>query len=136
MFPKEARILVVDDMMTMRKVVKKCLADIGYSNVVEANDGETAWPEIEKAVAEGAPFDVVISDWNMPKMKGIELLERVRTTEGIKAMPFILLTAEAEGSQIAQAAKLGVSGYITKPFSAATLKDKLGAVYAAKAKAA
>jgi two-component system chemotaxis response regulator CheY len=128
MFPAETKIIVVDDMMTMRKLVRKCLNDLGLKNSVEADDGETAWPLITKAQAEGAPFQLIISDWNMPKMKGVDLLRKVRADAGLKATPFILLTAEAEATQVKEALLAGVSQYIVKPFTPAAFSEKLNAV--------
>jgi two-component system chemotaxis response regulator CheY len=132
MFPAETKILVVDDMMTMRKLVRKCLSDLGLKNAVEADDGETAWPLIQKAVTDGAPFQLIISDWNMPKMKGIDLLRKVRGDDGLKATPFILLTAEAEAVQVKEALTAGVSSYIVKPFTPQAFSEKLTAVHASK----
>ena len=134
MFPNSTKILVIDDMMTMRKIVKKSLGELGYTNIVEADDGETAWPIIEKAVADNVPFDLIISDWNMPKLKGIDLLRKVRAVEAIKAVPFILLTAESEKTQVIEAVKAGVTNYITKPFTVDTLRDKLNTAYATMVK--
>jgi two-component system chemotaxis response regulator CheY len=130
MFPKETRILVVDDMLTMRKIVERCLRELGFSVIMSANDGETAWPMLVAAAETSAPFDLIISDWNMPKMKGIELLKRVRAHEKMKATPFVLVTAEAEKDQIQDALQLQVSGYVIKPFSAASLAEKLKSAYA------
>lgn len=134
MFPKDTKILVVDDMMTMRKLVRKTLQDLGFSNISEADDGERAWPEIEKALSIGAPFQLVISDWNMPKLSGIDLLKKIRGKDETKALPFILLTAEAEKAQVMTAIQAGVNAYITKPFAPATLSEKLGAVWSALGK--
>jgi two-component system chemotaxis response regulator CheY len=97
---------------------------------MSANDGETAWPMLVAAAETSAPFDLIISDWNMPKMKGIELLKRVRAHEKMKATPFVLVTAEAEKDQIQDALQLQVSGYVIKPFSAASLAEKLKSAYA------
>lgn len=129
MFPADTRILVIDDMMTMRKIVRKNLTDMGFTSIAEADDGETAWPMIQKAATEGKPYQLIISDWNMPKLKGIDLLRQVRALESIKTTPFVLLTAEAEKTQILEALKAGVTNYITKPFTPATLGEKIKAVY-------
>lgn len=131
MFPANTKILVVDDMLTMRKVVRKCLADIGLKeNITEADDGATAWPKILDAIKIGQPFQLIVSDWNMPVTKGIDLLRMVRQTEGIAKTPFLLLTAESELSQVKEALEAGVSGYVLKPFTVVSLKEKLLAVYA------
>ena len=131
MFPADTKILVVDDMLTMRKLVIRCLKDLGYSNITDADDGETAWPILETAAKGGIPFQLVISDWNMPKLPGIELLKKVRGSDVTKGVPFVFITAEAEMQQVMEAIKSGASNYITKPFTPATLKEKLTAVYSA-----
>lgn len=122
---KDIKVLVVDDMLTMRKLVKKCLVDIGFALISEADDGESAWPLITQAIEQGQPFRLIVSDWNMPKVKGIDLLRKVRADERIKATPFVLLTAEAEQHQVVEAVNAGVSGYVTKPFTPAMLNEKL-----------
>jgi two-component system, chemotaxis family, chemotaxis protein CheY len=129
MFPKETKVLVVDDFKTMRAIVKKTLTDIGLSNFSEAEDGAIALGLIRKALAEGAPFGCVICDWNMPNMTGLELLKQVRSDAQLKNLPFVLVTAENEQKQVIEAAKAGVSNYIVKPFSANDFKTKLAVVY-------
>lgn len=129
MFPKETKILVVDDMVSMRMIVKKTLKELGFTNLTDADDGDTAWDLVQKAVAENAPFQLIVSDWNMPRMKGIEFLKKVRGLAATAKTPFVLLTAEAEASQITEAGTWGVSGYILKPFTAATLTERLGGVW-------
>ncbi|MFN9068371.1 MAG: response regulator [Bdellovibrionales bacterium] len=130
MFPPNTKFLVVDDFATMRKIVKKVLSELGYTNVEEADDGATAWPLLDSAANSGAPFDFVISDWNMPKMQGIDLLRNCRNDPRFKSIPFMLVTAESEQKQILEAAKAGVSNYVVKPFNSVTLKQKLEQVYA------
>lgn len=130
MFPNNTKILIVDDMMTMRTIVRKTLGGLGFTNVSDADDGETGWAKAQDAVKAGQPFQLIISDWNMPKVKGIDFLRKVRADAVMKSTPFILLTAEAEVGQIADAAAAGVSNYIIKPFSATTLQEKLAAVWA------
>lgn len=105
------------------------LGQLGFSNVSEADDGATAWPMLEAAVDTPAPFGLVVSDWNMPVMQGIELLKKVRAHEKMKNLPFILVTAEADQKNIVEAIQAGVSNYVVKPFSPATLQEKLQAVY-------
>ena len=129
MFPSSTKFLVVDDFSTMRKVVKKILAELGYTNVVEAVDGKNAYETLLDASKTVNPIEVVISDWQMPNLKGIELLEKCRKSEDFKDIPFMLVTAESEKDQIVQALKLNVSEYVIKPFSPAILKEKLTAVY-------
>lgn len=130
MFPPDTRFLVVDDFSTMRKIIKKVLMELGYKNVEEADDGATALPMLKEAANTPMPFKFVISDWNMPKMTGLDLLKGVRSDEQLKALPFMLVTAESEQKNIIEAAKAGVSDYVVKPFNAATLKGKLEKIYA------
>ncbi len=112
-------------MRPMRMIVRKTLQDIGLRNIIEAENGALAWNEITKSIAENAPFELVVSDWNMPTMTGIELLKSVRADSVMKIVPFVLLTAEAEKSQIVDALQAGVSNYIIKPFTPATFREKL-----------
>ena len=114
------RILVVDDFSTMRRIVRNLLKDIGYSNTDEADDGARA---LQKLKAEH--FDFVLSDWNMPNMTGIDLLRAIRADEAIKHLPVLMITAEARKENIIEAAEAGASGYIVKPFTAATLDEKV-----------
>ncbi len=130
MFPASTKILVVDDLLTMRKLVSRCLKDLGFTNITEADDGATAWPILEFAAQTATPFQLIISDWNMPKTPGIQLLKKVRGSDLTKHLPFIFITAEAEMGQVKEAIVSGASNYITKPFTPATLRDKLTAVYA------
>jgi two-component system chemotaxis response regulator CheY len=129
MFPATTKILVVDDMLTMRKLVGKCLKDLGFLNITEAADGADALPMLEAAAVSQVPFQLIISDWNMPKMPGIELLKKIRANDQLKQTPFVFLTAENEAGQVMEAIKSGVNNYITKPFTPATLKDKLELVW-------
>jgi len=129
MFPTDTKILVIDDMLTMRKLVKKSLNGIGFNNVSEATDGDHAWNEIQTAVKNAAPFSLIISDWNMPKMTGLEFLKNCKGDPKFKSLPFILVTAESEQAQIIEAAKAGVSDYVIKPFNAVTFKEKLQRTY-------
>lgn len=129
MFAPTTRVLVVDDFKTMRKIVINALAGIKLTQVTEADDGATAWPLIEEALAKNEPFGLIVSDWNMPKMQGIELLKKVRGNEALKHTPFLMVTAEAETKNIMEAVTVGVSNYIVKPFSPATFVEKLTVVY-------
>lgn len=129
MFNGNTKVLIVDDFKTMRKIVASALAGIGVTNVTEAEDGADALPMIEAAAAAKAPFGLIISDWNMPKMQGIELLRHVRGNTATAKTPFLMITAEAEQKNIVEALQLGVSNYIVKPFSASVFIDKLTAVY-------
>jgi two-component system chemotaxis response regulator CheY len=118
------RILIVDDFSTMRRIVKNLLNDLGYSNTAEADDGHTAL-----AALRAAPFDFVVTDWNMPGMTGIELLRAIRADDKLKTLPVLMVTAEAKREQIIEAAQNGVNGYIIKPFTAQTLEEKLGKIF-------
>ncbi|HND85781.1 MAG TPA: response regulator, partial [Pseudobdellovibrionaceae bacterium] len=114
----------------MRKIIKKVLTELGYTNVEEADDGKTALPMIQAAHEKGQPYDFVISDWNMPGMPGIDLLKACKADPRFKNMPFMLVTAESEQKHILEAAKAGVSDYVVKPFNSQTLQQKLERVYA------
>lgn len=129
MFKPTTKFLIVDDFGTMRKIVKKALTDLGYTNSVEAVDGAEAYKFLHEHLKAGQPFEFVISDWNMPNMLGIDLLRKCRSEEPFKTIPFMLVTAESEQSQILEAAKVGVTDYVIKPFSPAMLKAKLENAY-------
>lgn len=124
---KDLRFLVVDDFSTMRRIIKNLLHDLGYANVTEADDGNTALPILQQG-----GIDFLITDWNMPGMPGLELLKAVRADAKLKAMPVLMLTAEAKREQIVEAAQAGVNGYVIKPFTAVTLKEKLDKILEAK----
>ena len=123
------KILVIDDMATIRQVLKKMLREIGLTNISEADDGATALPMIEGAHTSGDPFQFIISDWNMPQMTGLDLLKTLRTDERFKDLPFLMVTAEAEQQNVVIAVKAGVSNFIVKPFSAATFKQKIDKIF-------
>lgn len=129
MFPADTRILVIDDMPSIRDLVKNTLKVMGYKNVQEAVDGEDGLKVLQTNNAPGANIQLVISDWNMPKMKGLELLKQVRATPEWANLPFVLLTSESERDQVTEAVLAGVSQYIVKPFSAKVFEDKLKAAY-------
>lgn len=120
MFDLRTRVLVVDDMLTMRKIVSKILREIGFVDVIEAQDGEEAWEKVKLG-----QVGLIISDWNMPNCTGLEFLRRVRGDSSYAKTPFLLVTAEAEQSQVAEAIKSGVDQYVVKPFSKESLKAKL-----------
>ena len=126
-------ILIVDDFSTMRRIVKTCLRQIGFENVTEAEDGAVALQKLKSA---SAPFQLIISDWNMPNMMGIDLLKAVRADETLKTTPFVMVTAEAQQENVIEAARAGVSNYIVKPFTADALQSKLEAVFAKRKAAA
>ena len=121
---KNIRILIVDDFSTMRRIVKNLLADLGFTNTAEAEDGSGALNLLR-----AEPFDFVVTDWNMPVMTGIELLKAIRADDKLKALPVLMVTAEAKREQIIEAAQHGVNGYIIKPFTAQTLEEKLGKIF-------
>lgn len=125
---KDMKFLVVDDYSTMRRIIKNLLHDLGYANVTEADDGKTALPLLKNG-----SFDFLITDWNMPGMPGLDLLKAVRSDEKLKKLPVLMLTAEAKREQIVEAAQAGVSGYVIKPFTAVTLKEKIDKILGAQA---
>lgn len=129
MFASTTKILVVDDMAMFRKMVRQSLNDLGFKNHVEATDGAMAWTAIELAHKQNAPFGLIISDWSMPNMKGIDLLKKVRSQPWGAIFPFILLTGEAEKACIVEAIQNNVTQYMIKPFSPDALKQKLQAAY-------
>ncbi|MFN7727771.1 MAG: response regulator [Bdellovibrio sp.] len=122
MFAPTTRILILDDMMTMRKIVVKALKDIGFTDVQDGIDGLQGWEILNSSTP---PIELVISDWNMPNCTGFELLKRVRASENFAKLPFVLLTAESESHQVLSALQLDVTNYIIKPFTTQTLREKL-----------
>lgn len=118
------KILIVDDFSTMRRIIKNLLRDLGFENVQEADDGVSALPMLKDG-----DFEFLITDWNMPGMTGIDLLKSVRADEKLSTLPVLLVTAEAKKEQIVEAAQAGVNGYIVKPFTAGTLKEKLDKIF-------
>lgn len=126
MFSPDTHVLVVDDMMTMRKLVTKSCKELGFTKITDAADGALAWAAIQEA---NPPIGLIISDWNMPNTSGLDLLKRVRADGRFGKIPFIMVTAEAEQHQIMEAVKSGVSNYVIKPFTADILKEKLEAVH-------
>jgi len=119
------RFLVVDDFSTMRRIVRNLLKEIGHTNVEEAEDGQVALGKLQ-----AGEFDFVVSDLNMPNMNGFELLRQIRADAKLKSLPVLLVTAEAKKEDIVTAAQIGASGYIVKPFTKATLEEKLGKILA------
>ncbi len=118
------KFLVVDDFSTMRRIVRNLLKELGFTNVHEAEDGADALQKLD-----GGQFDFVVSDWNMPNMTGIELLRKIRSDPTLKQLPVLMITAEAKKENIIEAAQAGASGYIVKPFTAATLDEKLKKIF-------
>jgi two-component system chemotaxis response regulator CheY len=121
---KNMKIIVVDDFSTMRRIIKNLLKDLGFTNIQEADDGSTALPMLQQG-----DFDFVITDWNMPGMQGIDLLRAIRADDKLKHLPVLMVTAEAKKEQIVAAAQAGVNGYVIKPFTAGTLKEKLTKIF-------
>jgi len=121
---KQIKILIVDDFSTMRRIIKNLLRDLGFSNTYEADDGNTALPMLKNG-----DYDFVVTDWNMPGMQGIDLLKEIRKDQALCHIPVLMVTAEAKREQIIEAAQSGVNGYIIKPFTAATLKEKLEKIF-------
>lgn len=126
MLDKNMRILVVDDFSTMRRIVRNLLIDLGIRPklIQEADDGSNAM-----AILRNVRFDLVITDWNMPNMSGIDLLRNIRELDTIKTMPVLMVTAENDREQIIAAAQAGVNGFVVKPFSAATLEQKINRIF-------
>ena len=124
MLDKSAKILVVDDFSTMRRIIKNLLKDLGYLNVDEAEDGVIAWQKIQST-----SYNFIITDWNMPNMSGIELVKAVKENSIHKSIPILMVTAEAKKENIIEAATSGASGYIVKPFTAVTLEEKMNKIF-------
>lgn len=122
--PAKIKFLVVDDFSTMRRIVRNLLKELGFTNVEEAEDGAIALQKLQ-----AGNFEFVVSDWNMPNMDGLTLLQSVRADERLKALPFLMITAEAKKENIIAAAQAGASGYIVKPFTAATLGEKMTKIF-------
>jgi two-component system chemotaxis response regulator CheY len=118
------KILVVDDMSTMRRIVKNIMKQLGFANVEEAENGQDA---LDKLRADS--FGFVISDWNMPVMTGIELLRAIRAEDKLKGIPVLMVTAEAQKENLIEAIQAGVSNYIVKPFSAETIQEKMNKIF-------
>jgi two-component system chemotaxis response regulator CheY len=121
---KNMRILVVDDFSTMRRIIRNLLRDLGFNNTTEADDGTTALPMLQNG-----SYEFLITDWNMPGMQGIDLLHAVRADPRLRSLPVLMVTAEAKREQIVLAAQAGVNGYIVKPFTAQTLKEKIDKIF-------
>ena len=118
------KVLVVDDFATMRRIVKGVLKQLGFNSIVEAEDGTSALDTLKKE-----KVGLIVSDWNMPKMTGLDLLKAVRGDDGLKEIPFIMVTAEGQKENVVEAVKAGVSNYIVKPFTPETFNEKLEKVF-------
>ncbi|NHC61858.1 chemotaxis response regulator CheY [Paenalcaligenes suwonensis] len=121
---KNIKILVVDDFPTMRRIIRNLLKDLGYENVDEAEDGAMGLEKLRNG-----NFDFVVSDWNMPNLDGLEMLKQIRADANLSNMPVLMVTAEAKKENIIAAAQAGASGYVVKPFTAATLEEKLNKIF-------
>ena len=121
---KNMKILIVDDFSTMRRIIKNLLRDLGFNNTSEADDGSSALPMLRTG-----SFQFLITDWNMPGMTGIDLLKAVRADASLKTLPVLMVTAEQKREQIIEAAQAGVNGYVVKPFTASTLKEKIDKIF-------
>jgi len=128
MFPKETKILIIDDFTSLRQIVAKQLKELGFSNITEAEDIRKAWELINNA---NPPFGLILSDWNMPGGNGIDLLKRIRSDDRNKKTPFIMMTTESETSKIINAVMEGSNNFIVKPFNLEILKTKLEATHKA-----
>lgn len=124
---RKMKILIVDDFSTMRQIVKKSLRQLGFDNITEAVDGTDALNKLKSD-----EFKFIVSDWNMPNMMGIDLLKAIRSDDKLKALPFLMVTAEAQKENIIEAAKAGVSQYIIKPFTVDALQQKIEAIFTKK----
>ncbi|TAN27701.1 MAG: chemotaxis protein CheY [Castellaniella sp.] len=124
MVQKTMKILIVDDFPTMRRIIKNLLKDLGYENVDEAEDGVMGLDKLRNG-----SFDFVVSDWNMPNMDGLTMLQSIRADPNLSALPVLMVTAEAKKENIIAAAQAGASGYVVKPFTAATLEEKLNKIF-------
>ncbi len=118
------KFLVVDDFSTMRRIVRNLLKELGYTNVEEAEDGVDGLSKLENG-----DFDFVVSDWNMPNMDGLAMLQKIREDSKLSKLPVLMVTAEAKKDNIIAAAQAGANGYVVKPFTAATLDEKLSKIF-------
>ena len=121
---EDTRFLVVDDFSTMRRIVRNLLKELGYSNVEEAEDGADGLAKLR-----AGNFDFVVSDWNMPNMDGLTMLQNIRADPALAKLPVLMVTAEAKREQIIEAAQAGVNGYVVKPFTAQALKEKIEKIF-------
>jgi two-component system chemotaxis response regulator CheY len=129
MFPPATKFLIVDDMATFRAMVKQALGELGYANVVEANDGEAGYQALLECQNKQEPVDVALVDWNMPHLNGLELLRRVRSLPWGERLPYVMITSEAEIDKVKAAKKLDVTGYLLKPVTAQSISTTLVKLY-------
>ncbi|GAB2798114.1 chemotaxis response regulator CheY [Halomonas shantousis] len=124
MADKNMSILVVDDFPTMRRIVRSLLKELGFTNVEEAEDGQEALNKLRSG-----GFEFVVSDWNMPNLDGLAMLKEIRQDASLSHLPVLMVTAEAKKENIIAAAQAGANGYVVKPFTAATLEEKLNKIF-------
>ncbi|MGS2742063.1 chemotaxis response regulator CheY [Halomonas sp. LS-001] len=124
MADKNMSFLVVDDFPTMRRIVRSLLKELGFTNVEEAEDGQDALNKLR-----AGKFEFIVSDWNMPNLDGLEMLKEIRQDDALKELPVLMVTAEAKKENIIAAAQAGANGYVVKPFTAATLEEKLNKIF-------
>lgn len=121
------KILIVDDFATMRKILKNILKELGYTDLLEAEDGQAALEILRKE-----KVDLVISDWNMPNMDGLSLLKAIRSDEALKDTPVLMVTAEAQKQNVLEAVKAGVNNYVVKPFTPEVIQEKISKIFASR----
>jgi two-component system chemotaxis response regulator CheY len=129
MFPPSTKTLIADDMLTMRKMVRRCLEDLGVANVTEAKDGAEAYEKLENAAEMNALYELLVTDWNMPNLKGIDLVKKIRANPKLATIPIMFVTAENTMEQVKAGIAAGATHYVVKPFSPATFHQKLEIVY-------
>lgn len=130
-FDPNQKILVVDDMATMRKIIIRMLSKKGCTNIVEAEDGQQAWDALDQAAQAQDPIQFVMSDWNMPNVSGLSLLKMMKADDRFKSTPFLMITAEGDKDSVMTAVKAGINNFVVKPFSIETLNAKIDKIFAA-----
>ena len=123
------KVMVIDDMPTMVKIISRMLQNIGFKNIKTAKDGKEAWQMLQEATERKDPYEFIVSDWNMPNMTGLELLKLVRASTDYAKTPFLMITAESEKEQVVVAISAGVTNYIAKPFTPPTLEEKIKKIF-------
>ncbi len=129
MLKASMKIMVVDPVTTMRKMIKQNLLQMGFKNVTEAEDGASAWQLIQESVANKTPYEFIISEWEMPGMPGLELLKNIRSTPATQKLPFLMMTSDTNQTTVVTAVQAGVNNLVVKPFSVATLKEKIDKIF-------
>lgn len=128
-FRPEMKLLIVDDMSTMRKIIKNMLGQLGFKNITEAENGKRAIEIVDSAHKMGTPFEFILSDWNMPDVNGLDFLKMLKESQAHRNIPFLMITAEAEQENVVMAVKAGIDNYIVKPFSPQILKEKIEKIF-------